>query len=155
MLLQVEPSPVLTRFRRQTPSSGAGSSASSDLTFEERSVFLAEERPMHFKGVIQDIQVCKLHLIIDCLFLHICLLLQIADGMNVTRIVELFDLKLDESANGGTDYEVEKPETIGSVRNIKLKEGVVSDNTCAINPCQNGGTCQVSDLIHFRIVNQV
>ena len=66
--------------------------------------------------------------------------------MNVTRIVELFDLKLDESANG-TDYEVEKPETIGSVRNIKLKEGVVSDNTCAVNPCQNGGTCQVSDLI--------
>ena len=56
------------------------------------------------------------------------------------------ELKLDESANGTS--EIDKPETIGSVRNIKLKEGVVSDNTCAVNPCQNGGICQVRLLIH-------
>ena len=118
---QVEASPVLQRFRRQAPSSSL-SAAGSDLTFEERSVFFVEERPMHFKGVIQDIQ--------------------IADGLNVTRIVELFELKLDESANG-TSF-IDKPETIGSVRNIKLREGVVSDNTCAVNPCQNGGVCQVT-----------
>jgi protein crumbs len=70
----------------------------------------------YFKGVIQDVQV--------------------SDGGNVTRIVDLF---VDSY-----DVEVRKPGSIGSVRLVSVVKGVVSDDTCAINPCQHGGRCEVT-----------
>ena len=47
----MEASPVLQRFRRQS------SQPAPEQSVEESSALPAEPRPMHFKGVIQDIQV--------------------------------------------------------------------------------------------------
>ena len=39
---------------------------------------------------------------------------------------------------------VEKPPSIGEVELFDIMKGVVSDNTCNVNPCDNGGSCQVT-----------
>jgi len=71
--------------------------------------------PKFFKGVIQDVQ--------------------ISNGANNTRIVELFSLELED---------VERPTSIGHVTLFNVMKGVVSDDTCQVNPCSNGGACQVT-----------
>lgn len=75
--------------------------------------------PQPFKGVIQDIQ--------------------ISDGGNFTRIVELFQFEFAED-----EEMIAKPISIGNVSLIAVEKGVVSDNTCAVSPCENGGTCHVT-----------
>ena len=62
---------------------------------------------------------------------------QISNGGNVTRIVELFRLDFD-------DVIKVKPQSIGEVHLINVKQGVISDNTCRSDPCLNGGTCHVT-----------
>ena len=104
-----EPRELNERFKREITNSGGVTTQIS----AENGQLLTNER--HFKGVIQDIQ--------------------ISDGGNFERIVELFPL----------DFElVEEPQTIGNVTLHKVMKGVVSDNTCKINPCQNDGICQVT-----------
>ena len=70
----------------------------------------------YFKGIIQDVQ--------------------ISDGGNVVRIIELFEDIFDAS--------VQRPESIGKVQRYNVEKGVVSDDACAVDPCQNGGTCHVT-----------
>ncbi len=72
--------------------------------------------PQHFKGVIQDVQ--------------------ISDGRNGTRIVELFAFDFEG--------DVPRPPSIGEVTIFEVMKGVVSDDSCAVDPCQNGGTCMVT-----------
>lgn len=52
-------------------------------------------------------------------------------------IVEFFPLKVDE---------LEIPVSFGTVSfdTSTLKEGVVSDDLCRINPCEHNGTCTVT-----------
>lgn len=69
-----------------------------------------------FKGVIQDIR--------------------LSNGNTVTKIVNLFELDFVE--------EVEIEESLGNVTTHKIKEGVVSDDTCKVNPCKNDGECHVT-----------
>jgi protein crumbs len=66
---------------------------------------------------------------------HCIIFFQISDGGNVTRIVELFRLNFND---------VVKPQSIGEVHLINVREGVVSDDTCRSDPCMNGGTCHVT-----------
>lgn len=78
---------------------------------------LANDRsPPFFKGVIQDVQ--------------------IGDGGNVTRIVELFQFEFEDG--------ITHPKSIGPVSLVSVEKGVVSDDTCSVDPCQNGGTCEVT-----------
>jgi len=72
--------------------------------------------PKFFKGVIQDVR--------------------LSNGNTVTKIVNLFELDFAE------DVEIE--ERLGNVTTRKIKEGIVSDDTCKVNPCQNGGECHVT-----------
>ena len=73
-----------------------------------------------------------------CTYYHVCIFhLQISNGGNVTRIVELFRLDFD-------DVIKVKPQSIGEVHLINVKQGVISDNTCRSDPCLNGGTCHVT-----------
>ena len=71
----------------------------------------------YFKGVIQDVQ--------------------IRNGREEVRIIELFNDNFDSVT-------VQKPESIGKVQLMAVEQGVVSDDACAVNPCQNGGTCHVT-----------
>ena len=75
-----------------------------------------EFRPTFFKGIIQDVQ--------------------ISNGGNYTKIVELFQETFEEP--------VEKPGPIGEVRIVSVERGVVSDNTCLAQPCANNGTCETT-----------
>lgn len=72
-----------------------------------------------FKGVIQDVR--------------------LGNG-KTTSIVNLFNLT--------TEIERELTEnkipSLGVVKTYNLREGVVSDDTCRNDPCQNGGTCHVT-----------
>jgi protein crumbs len=69
-----------------------------------------------FKGVIQDVQ--------------------LSNGGNVKRIVKLFELDFAET--------VDVEQSLGRVTAVSIKKGVVSDNTCRVNPCQNDGICHVT-----------
>jgi hypothetical protein len=69
-----------------------------------------------FKGVIQDVQ--------------------LSNGGNVKRIVKLFELDFAE--------QVDVEQSLGRVTAVSIKKGVVSDNTCRTNPCQNEGICHVT-----------
>ncbi|RZF34933.1 hypothetical protein LSTR_LSTR011427 [Laodelphax striatellus] len=73
-----------------------------------------------FKGVIQDVQV--------------------SNGSQ-TMVVEFFPLR-----NSFPDDDIDLPPALGHVTFDldSVLEGVVSDDTCAVNPCQNGGTCRVT-----------
>ena len=75
-----------------------------------------------FKGVIKDIR--------------------LSDGKNEERIVELFTLSIpaSEVANIGP--------SLGPVTTANIQEGVKSDDTCRVAPCQNGGVCNVSRRSH-------
>ena len=53
----------------------------------------------------------------------------------MTRIVELFRLDFND---------VVKPQSVGEVHLINVKQGVVSDNNCRSDPCMNGGSCHVT-----------
>ncbi|TRY63548.1 hypothetical protein TCAL_08301 [Tigriopus californicus] len=75
-----------------------------------------ERSPRYFKGIIQDVQ--------------------IGDGGNVTRIVELFQFEFEDG--------IHHPKSIGQVSLVSVEKGVVSDDTCSVDPCQNGGTCEVT-----------
>ena len=68
-----------------------------------------------FKGVIQDVQ--------------------LSNGANVKRIVKLYELDFAE--------QVDVEQSLGRVTAVAIKKGVVSDNTCRTNPCQNDGICKV------------
>lgn len=56
----------------------------------------------------------------------------------MTRIVELFELTFD----GVT--EISKADSIGEVTLFQVMKGAVSDDTCSVNPCTNGGTCHIT-----------
>ena len=62
--------------------------------------------------------------------------MQISNGGEEVRIIELF--------KDNFDVTVEKPESIGKVQLMSVEQGVVSDDACAVNPCENGGTCHVT-----------
>ena len=78
--------------------------------------FPLDEELTFFKGVIQDVQ--------------------LSNGSNVNKIVQMFELDFAE--------EVVVEESLGIVTSLGIKKGVVSDNTCRVNPCHNGGECYVS-----------
>ena len=69
-----------------------------------------------FKGVIQDVQ--------------------LSNGSSRNKIVQLF--KFDFSDN------VVVGKSLGQVSSVAIEKGVVTDNTCRINPCQNDGICHVT-----------
>ena len=79
-------------------------------------VFPMVEDITFFKGVIQDVQ--------------------LSNGSNANKIVKLFELDFAE--------EVIVEESLGDVTTYGIKKGVVSDNTCRVNPCQNNGECRVT-----------
>ena len=81
----------------------------------------------YFKGVIQDVQ--------------------ISNGGEEVRIIELF--------NDNFDVTVEKPESIGKVQLMAVEQGVVSDDACAVNPCENGGTCHVTWNGNFSHLSRI
>ena len=54
----------------------------------------------------------------------------------MTRIVELFAFDFDET--------VSRPPPIGEVILSEVLRGVVSDDACAVDPCENGATCKVT-----------
>ena len=51
----------------------------------------------------------------------------------VTRIVNLYQLEYSAAE-----------QSLGEVKNVSIKAGEVSDDTCRENPCQNGGECHVT-----------
>lgn len=69
---------------------------------------------IHFKGIIQDVQ--------------------ISNGSK-NMVVEFFPLKVSD---------LNIPMSFGTVNfdNSTVLEGVLSDNSCKINPCQHNGTCK-------------
>ena len=69
-----------------------------------------------FKGVIQDVQ--------------------LSNGNETRKIVKLFELDFAEN--------VTIEESLGEVSAMQIQKGVVSDNTCRVNPCLNDGICQVT-----------
>jgi len=78
--------------------------------------FPSGEELTFFKGVIQDVQ--------------------LSNGSGVNKIVKMFELDFAEN--------VIVEESLGEVTSLEIKKGVVSDNTCRVNPCLNGGECYVS-----------
>ena len=74
------------------------------------------EEITYFKGVIQDVQ--------------------LSNGRLKTKIVKLFELDFAEDVNVA--------ESLGDVTALEIKQGVVSDDTCRINPCENDGECRVT-----------
>lgn len=87
---------------------------------------------INFKGIIQDVQVI-------ILVLHssmICVLsksFQISNGSK-TMVVEFFPLNAPD---------LNIPMSFGTVSfdNTTVLEGILSDNSCKVNPCQHNGTC--------------
>jgi protein crumbs len=75
-----------------------------------------DEEFTFFKGVIQDVQ--------------------LSNGISRNKIVQLFELDFTE------DVVVE--DSLGDVSSFAIEKGVVTDNTCRINPCQNDGICHVT-----------
>jgi len=69
-----------------------------------------------FKGVIQDVR--------------------LSNGNTVTKIVNLFEVEYAE--------EVEIEPSLGEVATHKILEGMQSDDTCRVNPCQNDGVCHIT-----------
>lgn len=82
----------------------------------EESLFPLGEQITFFKGVIQDVQ--------------------LSNGSAENKIVKLFDLDFAEG--------VIVEESLGEVSAVEIKKGVVSDNTCRVNPCKNNGICHVT-----------
>ena len=72
-----------------------------------------------FKGIIQDVQITN------------------GDKHNI-RIVELFEQDFEETTG------LEVPRKVGEAKVHHIKKGEISDETCNINPCVHGGTCQVT-----------
>jgi len=101
----------LSRDTRQAVDSGAAAAAVTSL-FDDAAA-QTTSGPNFFKGVIQDVQ--------------------LSNGANVKRIVKLFELDFAEKV----DVEL----SLGRVTAVAIKKGVVSDNTCRTNPCQNDGIC--------------
>ncbi|XP_071747876.1 protein crumbs isoform X2 [Lepeophtheirus salmonis] len=104
------------RRKRDTEDSTEELEANENSLINSDNPVLSNPKPTFFKGIIQDIQ--------------------ISDGKNKKKIVELFDFKFTEIVN--------RPPSIGDVRLIDVMEGIVSDDTCKENPCENGGICQVT-----------
>ncbi len=104
----------LSRDTRQAVDSGAAAAAAAAVTslFDDAAA-QTTSGPNFFKGVIQDVQ--------------------LSNGANVKRIVKLFELDFAEKV----DVEL----SLGRVTAVAIKKGVVSDNTCRTNPCQNNGIC--------------
>ena len=78
-----------------------------------------EEATTFFKGIIMDIR--------------------LSNRNGVERIVKLFDLQLV-----GNDTQPNIEESLGNVTAHDIEEGTVSDDTCQVEPCQNGGKCKVT-----------
>ena len=107
--LEVQPSTssVVRRFKRQDQ-------FLNNPTTNEISNSDLFNKHTFFKGIIQDVQ--------------------ISNGQNNTKIVELFTETLEE--------QVIKPGSIGRVEIMNVEKGVVSDDVCSnILPCKNGGSC--------------
>ncbi len=102
----------LSRDTRQAVDSGAAAAAAVTSLFDDAAA-QTTSGPNFFKGVIQDVQ--------------------LSNGANVKRIVKLFELDFAEKV----DVEL----SLGRVTAVAIKKGVVSDNTCRMNPCQNDGIC--------------
>ncbi len=104
----------LSRDTRQAVDNGAAAAAAAAVTslFDDAAA-QTTSGPNFFKGVIQDVQ--------------------LSNGANVKRIVKLFELDFAEKV----DVEL----SLGRVTAVAIKKGVVSDNTCRTNPCQNDGIC--------------
>jgi hypothetical protein len=103
----------LSRDTRQAVDSGAAAAAAAVTSLFDDAAAQTTSGPNFFKGVIQDVQ--------------------LSNGANVKRIVKLFELDFAEKV----DVEL----SLGRVTAVAIKKGVVSDNTCRTNPCQNDGIC--------------
>ena len=102
---------VRNRFRRKRKRRQTDETGS-----KSNEVDIGEDYPF-FKGIIQDVQ--------------------ISNGGNYTRIVELFKETIED--------QVTIPASIGPVRITNVDRGVVSDNVCEnLTPCQQGGTCKTT-----------
>jgi len=105
-------------FREPVPNVPGGIVRAKRATDGDNSLEIWKNKPRSFfKGIIQDVQ--------------------ISNGHDKKQIVEFFKGDFDTNS-------VERPPTIGKVTLIGVKEGEVSDNTCKANPCENGGSCQVT-----------
>jgi hypothetical protein len=109
----------LSRDTRQAVDNGAAAAAAAAAAvtslFDDAAA-QTTSGPNFFKGVIQDVQ--------------------LSNGANVKRIVKLFELDFAEKV----DVEL----SLGRVTAVAIKKGVVSDNTCRTNPCQNDGICHIT-----------
>ncbi len=103
----------LSRDTRQAVDNGAAAAAAAVTSLFDDAAAQTTSGPNFFKGVIQDVQ--------------------LSNGANVKRIVKLFELDFAEKV----DVEL----SLGRVTAVAIKKGVVSDNTCRTNPCQNDGIC--------------
>ena len=65
--------------------------------------------------------------------------IRLSNRKGVERIVELFDLQLV-----GNDTQPNIEESLGNVTAHDIERGTVSDDTCQVEPCQNGGECKVT-----------
>lgn len=87
-----------------------------DTTTSSGSAAIVSPSTVNFKGIIQDVQ--------------------ISNGSH-RMVVEFFPLQVKD---------LEIPMSFGNVTfdDTTLKQGVVSDDACASNPCENNGTCTVT-----------
>lgn len=86
-------------------------------TVDPASILIEEQPHTFFKGIIQDVQ--------------------LSNGQDDTKVVQFFELEFSE--------EVDMLSSLGSVQLFgEVKKGEVSDNSCRVNPCKNGGSCHVT-----------
>merc|ERR1719278_21762 len=101
------------------PPEDLATAATAPIISRQRREDGREEATTFFKGVIMDIR--------------------LSNRKGVERIVKLFDLQLV-----GNDTQPNIEESLGDVTAHDIEQGTVSDDTCQVEPCQNGGKCKVT-----------
>merc|ERR1719266_2238559 len=101
------------------PPEDLATAATAPIISRQRRDEGTEEATTFFKGVIMDIR--------------------LSNRKGVERIVELFDLQLV-----GNDTVENIEESLGNLTAHGIERGTVSDDTCQVEPCQNGGECKVT-----------
>ena len=79
-----------------------------------------DESTTFFKGVIMDIR--------------------LSNRKGEEKIVNLYDLQFGNDTVEDIDIE----ESLGIVTAYNIERGIVSDDTCRVEPCQNGGECRIT-----------